>query len=93
MSFTLCPECGKCLGELTLAYKIMSLFNRLEQAKKKDVMCPDKTILMEGNFEPEEDILDALGLNNTCCRTRIFTSREFSDIYSFYATDDNMGLV
>lgn len=87
MSFTLCPECGKCLGEWVLPYKIISLFNRLEQSKKKNAMCPDKTILMEGNFEPEEDILDALGLSNICCRTRIFTSREFTDIYSFYASD------
>ncbi len=91
MSFTLCPECGKCIGELSIAYKIISLFNRLEQAKKKDAMCPDKTILMEGNFEPEEEIeeiLDALGLDNLCCRTRIFTSREFTDIYSFYSSDE-----
>ena len=87
MSFTLCPECGKCLGELVLAYKIMSLFNRLEQAKKTNIVCPDKAILMEGNFEPEEDILDALGLKKICFRSRIFTSREFNDIYSFYSND------
>lgn len=87
MSFTLCPECGKCISELSIAYKIISLFNRLEQAKKKDAICPDKAVLMEGIYEPEEHILDALGLNNLCCRTRIFTSREFSDIYSFYSSD------
>ena len=90
MSYNLCPECGTCIGELSLAYKIISLFKRLEQAKVKNAMCPDKTILMEGNFEPEEDILDAIGLNNECCRTRIFTSREFSDIYSFYANDTDL---
>ena len=87
MSFTLCPECGKCLGELVLPYKIISLFNRLEQAKKSSPMCPDKIVLMEGNFIPEEEILDALDLMNMCCRTRIFTAREFTDIYSFYASD------
>lgn len=87
MSFTLCPECGKCLGELTTAYKIISLFGRLKQAKKKDVMCPDKIILMEGNIEPEGEIMNALGLENLCCCTHILTSREFNDIYSFYATD------
>mgnify|MGYP001571963764 CR=1 FL=1 len=87
MSFTLCPECGKCLGELVIPYKIFSLFNRLEQAKKNSPMCPDKIVLMEGNFVPEEEILDALGLMNMCCRTRIFTAREFTDIYSFYASD------
>jgi len=88
MSYVLCPECGKCIGELINAYKIISLFNRLEQAKKKNVMCPDKTILMEGNFEPEEEILDSLGIYNLCCRTRVFTAREFNDIYSFYASEN-----
>ncbi len=87
MTFTLCPECGKCIGEYVIAYGIASLFNRLEQAKKTGAMCPDKTILMEGIFEPEEEILDALGLVNLCCRTRIFTSRKFSDIYASYSTD------
>ncbi len=87
MSFTKCPECGKCLGELILPYRIISLFNRLEQSKKNNAICPDKTILMEGNFEPEEKILDALQLTNICCRMRIFTAREFTDIYSFYAND------
>lgn len=86
MSYILCPECGKCIGELSIPYKIISLFNRLSQSKNKNVMCPDKTILMEGNFEPEENILDALGLENMCCRTRIFTSREFNDFHSFYNT-------
>lgn len=88
MSFTLCPECGKCIGEYFIPYKIASFGNRITQAKKKDALCPDKTILMEGNFEPEEEILDALGIDNLCCRTRIFTSREFSDIYSFYSSDE-----
>jgi DNA-directed RNA polymerase subunit N (RpoN/RPB10) len=90
MSFNLCPECGKCLGELSIAYKIISLFNRLEQAKKTDAMCPDKTVLMEGSFTPEGEFLDALGIMNPCCRTRIFTSREFTDIYSFYSTDTDL---
>jgi DNA-directed RNA polymerase subunit N (RpoN/RPB10) len=91
MMFTLCPECGNCLGEIITAYKMISMFNRLEQSKKKNIVCPDKEILMEGNFEPEEDILDALGLENYCCRTKILTSREFHDILtSSYVSEENL---
>lgn len=90
MSFTLCPSCGKCIGELSTAYKILSLFFRLEQAKKKNALCPDKSIIMEGVFEPEEEILDALGLTNACCRMHTFTSREFTDINSLYSNEFDM---
>jgi hypothetical protein len=78
---TLCPECRKCLGEVYLAYQIISLHRRLNETKEK---LPDNMILMPDNFTNEKDLLDLFRLTNDCCRTHMMTQRSKEDILAAY---------
>ena len=81
MSFVLCPECGFCLGEIYMAYQIISLARRLPAGRGK---IPDNMILMPDQFDDEKDILDMLRINNTCCRAHVMTVRSKEDVLAAY---------
>lgn len=82
MIFTVVCHCGRSIGELYPIYTALrqEVMDR-ELAKLGRDIAPDLTYLAT-DFQPElGEILDNLGVELECCRTRFLTSVEFDDLY------------
>lgn len=76
MTFTLCPECGNCLGEIItfVKYAKYGMIKALTEKEYKDYSVEKlelKKMDMDIGF-----ILDLLGAKLICCRQHILGSKE-----------------
>ena len=83
--FIRCPSCSFCFAPYVEFFEKakLSLFNKKlysENSEYKDYN-PDKLALNPGSVPSVGHILDALGIKNICCRTRMLTIMNFDKLY------------
>lgn len=82
MLFAIVCHCGRSIGDLYPVYS--ALRNMIMDAELKKLgrnISPDRLHLAT-DFQPRlGGVLDQLGINLECCRTRFLTSVEFEELY------------
>lgn len=84
-SFIRCPSCGFCIASY------IEFFDKAREAFYADVVFaenskikdydPEKLALNPGSTPPLEDLLNAIGIKNRCCRMRLVTKMDFDKLY------------
>ena len=83
--FIRCPSCGFCIASY------MDFFEKARTAYYADVIYaansqfkdydPEKLALNPGSTPPLEELLDAIGITNRCCRMRLVSKMDFDKLY------------
>ncbi len=81
-TFIRCPHCAMCIG---VFYDFFQEARRiyteeLTDTKYKDYD-PEKLIFNHSITPPLEDILDAIGIKNRCCRMHLISVERFDKLY------------
>ncbi len=83
--FIRCPICGFCFAHLVEFFEKakLALFNKKLYSDKSEFKeyNPDKLSLNPDAVPPVGFILDALNVNNACCRMRMLTIMNFDKLY------------
>ncbi len=83
--FIRCPSCGFCIASYVEffekareAYYASIVYDSKSEIKDYD---PEKLALNPGSTPPLEELLDALGIINRCCRMRLVSKMDFDKLY------------
>jgi len=84
-NFIRCPSCGRCIATY------IEFFNKAKHAYYTEVLYgndsdlkdfdPEKLALNPGSTPPLEELLNAIGIKNRCCRIHIMTTMDFDKLY------------
>jgi DNA-directed RNA polymerase subunit N (RpoN/RPB10) len=84
-TFIRCPSCGFCTAPYTEffdkakdAYYADVVYGKNSKIKDYD---PEKLALNPGSTPTLEELLDALNINNRCCRMRMISKMDFDKLY------------
>jgi hypothetical protein len=78
----LCPECSEDLAEIYPLYNMIKIKYCTQLLKDSDNYIDiDKIDLKNDIFVKFEFILEALRINNMCCRIHILGNTEFDSLY------------
>ena len=79
--FILCPECCENLGEVVDFIHLTKQGYYSTLKKEITPVAPEKLVICPDISKPIGFILDAVGLNNLCCRMHILGITNFDNIY------------
>lgn len=74
--------CGRAIGDLADAYKLLRRIKIQKIMNAKDRVVNPHVLAMVDDLHPDVgDILDSLGLYMECCRVKMMTTVEFWELY------------
>lgn len=82
--YILCPHCGNDLGSIFPAFQMLQVaHNKLYCESKKNIH-PSKIDIKPSGIKDVGYILNALNLNNICCRMHVISYVDFDNIHKLY---------
>jgi hypothetical protein len=81
-TFIRCPHCAKCIGKYYDFFQLAREAYNSDQIDKQYTDYDPEKIIFNPSITPSlEEIFDALGLANRCCRMHLVTVERFDKMY------------